>query len=141
MPIKIVAFDEWGTINHEVIKNWDEVTNMNCCWNFWKRGRDGDGNEDDKDIRIATREILKRPEQKKIIVVLSDGAPSNTDETRLAIEEARKKGIQVSGIYFEEGTTDVYSSDFVYMYQKDYVCCSLDQILPNLTKIMNKFAH
>lgn len=144
MPMKIVAFDSVGSgmIVHEVVKNWDESLEENCCWNYCLKGRQGCGNEDDKDIRIATREILKRPESKKIIIILSDGAPSDTEAVKRAVDDARRKGIQISSIYFEEGAVRKKAIEqFEHMYTKDYVCCPADEISPNLSKIMKKFAH
>ena len=144
MPMKIVAFDSVGSgmIVHEVVKNWDESLEENCCWNYCLKGRQGCGNEDDKDIRIATREILKRPESKKIIIILSDGAPSDTEAVKRAVDDARRKGIQISSIYFEEGTVRKRAiAQFEHMYTKDYVCCPADEISTNLSRIMKKFAH
>lgn len=142
MPMKIVAFDECGAIIHEVIKNWDESLNNNCCWNFCLQGRNGSGNEDDNDIRVATRELLARPESKKMLIILSDGAPSDTTNVKSAVQMARSKGIKVSSIYFEEGTPDNYAiSDFAYMYEKDYICCPVKEIEQHLSKILQKFAH
>ena len=142
-PFKIVAFDEWGTVTHEIIKNWNEQYNKNCCWNFLKFGRNGGGNADGFDIQIATRELLNRPESKKLLVVLSDGMPSEATPgyTKGAIEAARKKGIQVSGIYFEEGRVGAHANQFKEMYQKDYICCSSSEIDQNLTKIFMKFSR
>lgn len=139
VPTKIVAFDEWGEIVHEVVKDWDEVFVENCCWSFALHGRDGCGNEDGYDIDIATREILARPEERKILIVLSDGAPGDKAHVRRAVENARKQGVKVTGIYFEEGDIVRYSSDFVWMYQRDYVCCTADKIQENLTRIMETF--
>lgn len=143
MPIKIVAFDSWGSINHEVVKNWNESLPNNCCWNFCRHGKDGGGNDDQYDIAIASYELQKRPEFKKILIVLSDGAPSSVSGTSAAIDDARRHGIQVAGIYFEEGEIDPegYASEFIRMYKKDYVCCGTDQIAENLCRIMEKFAH
>lgn len=142
MPMKIVAFDSQGMIVHEVIKNWDESLNKNCCWNFCLHGRDGYGNEDGFDIQIATRELLKRSEQKKMLIVLSDGAPSDESHVRQAVESARNKGIKVSSIYFEEGPVENDANRiFEYMYQKDYICCKTDEIMGHLETILQKFAH
>ena len=141
MPMKIVAFDSSSTINHEIIKNWNEVKQQNCCWNYYKKSRGGLGNDDQYDIRIATAELLKRPESRKMLIVLSDGAPSNTYATREEIRKARRKGIQVSGIYFEEGSIGYDADDFRKMYERDYVCCTTDQIYSELEKVLQKFAH
>jgi len=141
MPMKIVAFDTWGTICHEVIKDWDEVTNNNCCWNFCVQGRDGGGNEDGYDIMIATREILARPERKKLIMILSDGAPGNRGLVKKAVTDARKKGIEVYSIYFEQGQIGSDAEVFRDMYQKDYICCELSQVDENLSKLIKKFSR
>lgn len=135
-----MAFDECGEVIHEVIKNWDEVLNKNCCWNFAQHGRDGCGNEDGYDIAIATRELLARPERKKLLLVLSDGAPGNTNYCREAIAHARKQGIQVVGIYFEEGECRG-NSTFEHMYQKDFICCPLNELDMNLNNVFKKFSR
>jgi len=141
IPMKIVAFDEWGTISHELIKGWNEVQRKNCSWNFCLHGRTGYGNEDDKDILIAQRELLKRPERRKLLIVLSDGAPSDVRATRRAIEETRKKGIDVFGIYFERGAVGPDADTFKHMYQKDFVCCSLEEVDENLSRLLYRFSR
>ena len=139
-PFKIVAFDETSKIIHEVVKDWNEQQMYNCCWNFSCHGRYGSGNADEHDIRIATKELLSRSEHKKLLIVLSDGAPDDCEDTKRAIQEARKKGITVFGIYFEEGEIDEhYSRFFVEMYEKDYVLCETSEIESNLSKLMERF--
>jgi nitric oxide reductase activation protein len=141
IPMKIVAFDTCGHIVHEVIKGWDESQKLNCCWNFANHGRNGCGNDDNQDIMVAQRELLSRPEEKKLLIVLSDGAPADTTATRIAIENTRKKGIKVFGIYFEEGQIGRDAKTFKDMYQKDYVCCELNQVDEHLTKLMIQFSR
>ena len=141
IPMKIVAFDTCGPIFHEVIKGWEESQKLNCCWNFAVHGRNGCGNDDGKDILIAQKELLARPEEKKLLIVLSDGAPSNIDEVKMAVADTRKKGINVYSIYFEEGCVGSDAEDFKYMYEKDYVCCELKNVDAELTKLMMKFSR
>ena len=141
LPLKIVAFDECGTVVHEVIKNWDEKLTNNCCWNFCVQGRDGQGNEDGYDIMIATRELMNRPESKKLLCILSDGAPGDRQLVKEAVTKARKKGIEVYAIYFEEGSIGYHANDFKYMYEKDYVCCELSEVDENLSKLFKKFSR
>ncbi len=141
-PMKIVAFDTWGTITHEVIKNWDEWLPYNCCWNYALKSRDGGGNEDGYDIMIATKELLERPEKKKMLVVLSDGAPGNRDLVKKAVRTARKKGIEVYSIYFEEGGVSPYAYEqFEYMYEKDFVVCPLSELDQRLYRLFKKFSR
>lgn len=141
IPMKIVAFDTCGKVIHEVIKGWDESQKLNCCWNFAKHGRSGCGNDDNKDILIAQRELMARPEEKKLLIVLSDGAPGSIEDTKQAIDDTRKKGINVYGIYFEEGRIGDDAKEFQYMYTKDYVCCELAEVDAELTKLMIKFSR
>ena len=141
MPLKIVAFDEWGEVVHEVVKNWDERLSKNCCWNFACQGREGCGNEDGYDIQIATRELLKRPEARKMLCILSDGAPGNRNLVKSAVQKARKKGIEVYSIYFEEGSIGSNANDFKYMYEKDFVCCELSEVDEHLSKLFKKFSR
>ena len=141
IPIKIVAFDTCGPVIHEVIKGWDESQKLNCCWNLAKHSRSGAGNDDAKDILIAQRELLSRPEEKKLLIVLSDGAPSSIEQTKQAIAATRKKGINLFGIYFEEGRIGSDAKEFQYMYEKDYVCCELANVDAELTKLMIKFSR
>ena len=83
---------------------------------------------------------MARSEKKKILIVLSDGTPGDCDATKDAIADARKKGISVAGIYFEEGMIGSCASQFIDMYQRDYVCCTVDEIDENLSAILHKFA-
>lgn len=141
IPLKIVSFTTRIGIIHKVIKGWDEQHAWNCCYNFL-RHHDGIqyGNDDNYDIRIATKELLQRPEKNRILIVLSDGTPSDVEDTKAAIDEARKRGVKVAGIYFEYGEIGMDADDFRHMYQRDYVCCTTDEIDKNLSKILKAFA-
>ena len=141
MPLKIVAFDEYDLIMHEKIKDWEETSKRSMSWNFYLHGREGCGNEDGYDIQIATRELLSRPEDKKLLVVLSDGAPGNCRLVNKAVKDARKKGIKVCAIYFEENMDCYENPRFASMYEKDYIVCPHTEIDKNLEKIVKKFSE
>lgn len=140
IPFKITAFDSYGTVCHERIKNWSEVEKKNLCWNFALHGRTGYGNEDNYDILIAQKELLRRRERKKCLIVLSDGAPADIASTKRAIKETRKKGISVYGIYFEEGNL-CDCGYFKDMYEKDYICCPLSELDRELNNLFFKFSR
>ena len=141
-PMKIVAFDADGQgVIHEVIKDWEESPVENCCINFGAYGRDGYGNEDNFDIAIAARELMSRPERNKMLIVLSDGAPGDIHATRQAIEDAREMGIKVIGIYFERGEIIEEPEAFVYMYQTDYIVCSMYEIDAHLSEVIKSFSR
>ena len=145
MPLKIVAFDDdyGGTVIHEVIKGWNERLRYNCCYNYALKGRQGSGNNDGYDIEIATRELLGRPEHKKMLVILSDGQPDpgTPEHVKRAVAKARKQGIAVYSIYFNEGSIGSDAETFKYMYEKDYVCCTLDKVDEELNKLFKRFSR
>lgn len=149
LPMKIVAFDDTYdsglVVIHEVIKDWNERTKENGCWNFAKYGRYGSGNADAFDIQIATRELMARSEKKKLLVVLSDGAPAETSakDTKAAIRQAHKLGITVCGIYFNEGCIGPDAAVFEDMYSEGdaAICCELGDIGRELEKVFRKFSR
>ncbi|MCL6639433.1 MAG: hypothetical protein K6T80_07125 [Firmicutes bacterium] len=70
-----------------------------------------DQNRDGYSIRVATKELLLRNEEKKVLIVLSDGMPCAgyrdygvtslaVKDTALAVREAEKKNVGVIGLYF-----------------------------------------
>ncbi len=150
LPLKIAAFDDNGydsslVVIHEVIKDWNERTKENGCWNFAKQGRHGAGNADAFDIQIATKELMARSEKKKLLVVLSDGAPAETSarDTKAAIRQAHKLGITVCGIYFNEGSIGPDAKIFEDMYSEGdaAICCELGDIGRELEKVFRKFSR
>lgn len=67
-------------------------------------------NRDGYSIRVATKELLLRNEQQKVLIVLSDGLPcapyrgyvsaTGFIDTAVAVREAEKQGIGVIGLFF-----------------------------------------
>lgn len=67
-------------------------------------------NRDGFSIRVATRDLEARREKHKFLLVFSDGEPAAAGydqngiiDTHLAVSEARKKGIDVIGMYLADG--------------------------------------
>ncbi|MGP4108673.1 vWA domain-containing protein [Virgibacillus sp. L01] len=70
-------------------------------------------NRDGFSIRVITKELAARREKNKFLLVFSDGEPAaaNYDQngiidTNLAVSEARKKGIDVIGMFLADGEID-----------------------------------
>lgn len=149
MPLKITAFDSQGTnfIVHEVVKDFDEVQpkDISCSYNFLMQGRSGCGNTDGYDIRIATEELLSRKDKKKLLIVLSDGAPSGyagrtgINDVKSAVEDARKAGVIVIGIYFADNLCDEEVAEYRQMYGDDIIATTPDKIEVELAKLMKTF--
>ncbi|WP_285769044.1 VWA domain-containing protein [Peribacillus sp. SI8-4] len=70
-------------------------------------------NRDGYSIRVAAMELEKRREKNRFLLVFSDGEPAASDydqngivDTHLAVSEARKKGIEVIGLFLADGTIE-----------------------------------
>lgn len=144
MPLKIVAFNagDCYSVRHQVLKNWSEKVNSNGSYNFLTHCYANGGNKDGYSIRVATEELLHRPERKKILIVLSDGLPSayekNDGEKDVndAVRKARKAGISVISIFFGD---DSERSAFVKMYEKNCIITEPEGIDAELVRLMKRF--
>ena len=144
MPLKIVAFnaDDFYSVRHQVLKNWSEKVSSNGSYNFLAHCYANGGNKDGYSIRVATEELLHRPERKKILIVLSDGLPSayekNDGEKDVndAVRKARKAGISVISIFFGD---DLERSAFVKMYEKNCIITEPAGIDAELVCLMKRF--
>lgn len=144
MPLKIVAFnaDDCHSVRHQVLKNWSEKVSSNGSYNFLTHCYANGGNKDGYSIRVATEELLHRPERKKILIVLSDGLPSAYEkndgkkDVNDAVRKARKAGISVISIFFGD---DSERSAFVKMYEKNCIITEPEGIDAELVRLMKRF--
>lgn len=109
IPLRIAAFNSGSRItNFFSIKKFDEMSlKKNKSFMFYSQFHPSGSNRDGDAIRIASKELEKRTEENRILIVLSDGLPAdyNYDENPIldvhkAIKETRSKGIEVIGIFF-----------------------------------------
>lgn len=150
MPLKITAFQQLGNkVLHECAKNWEERYNASCSYNYLMKMPSGASNADGYSIRIATKELLARPEQTKILFVLSDGLPAYSNgeaDTKLAADEAKKSGIIMVPIYFShdtvcDGVADLNTREakkFYQMYGKDSIITIPEQIEDEVIRVLTK---
>lgn len=149
MPLKIAAFDAWDdySVSHEVIKEFDEVSEPNLSFNFRDLGRSGSGNKDGYSIRVATQQLLARGEKDKILIIASDGFPTeyrggHTEgcaDVKAAVEEARKAGIRTVGMYMFHEQNENDFAEFRNMYGPEIIFASLDEIENELTRILKRY--
>ena len=104
------------------------------------RGRGG--NKDGFSIRAASAELLAQPYRKKILIVLSDGLPSDYNggyaagiaDVLSAVLSARKSGIEVISIFFGDGED---SENFREMYgRRNCIVTEPDMIGDRLYEIL-----
>lgn len=153
IPLRIVDFSEdFGTpcVRHTVIKDWNESRkDFNYSWTFFQNGGGAEGNNfDGFSIRVATRELLSRAEQHKLLIVMSDGEPWSSlchyshgaDDVRSAVEEARKAGIYVVSIFFgDQSFIDVEKKIYEHMYQKNFFGATPENLVKELGRHLKKF--
>lgn len=152
VPFKIATFTvEWWTENavvHHVVKDFNENnTHYNYSFNALKYRRAEGGNKDGYSIRVATKELLKRPEKDKVLIILSDGLPEDYKggmrrgivDVKQAVKEARKAGILVVAIMF--GTEEFRNANmevYRYMYEKNIISCDPSNITNQLIRMLKK---
>lgn len=110
IPVNVTGFTaEVGDINnvtHYRVLGFNEVDGRHKI-NFLKARCE---NRDGYSIRVASKELELRPEEKKVLVVLSDGLPASpymdyygdrgVADTAKAVRWAEKRGIGVIGLFF-----------------------------------------
>lgn len=140
IPYKMTTFNTgMGGVTHHVVKNWNDRSTKNYSINFLKHRRAGGGNYDSISIAIASKELMKRPEKDKILIVLSDGLPASIENTKASIKAAREQGIHVIGLMFgEESFREQNYESYRDMYQKNIVATAPNNITNKLSKVLKE---
>jgi len=133
-------------VRHIIVKDWqDNSRAFNYSETFRQNNHAGGGNKDGYSIRVAATELASYDEQKKLLIVLSDGEPTDYRyvdpylDTHNAVVQARQMGISVVSIFFGDESY-IKSSERVYkaMYEKDYIGVTPDHIQDELQKLLKK---
>jgi cobalamin biosynthesis protein CobT len=81
IPMKIAAFTERGEVTHYIIKEYNEVqTGMETLDYFGRTYKYASMNTDGESILWAFNDLMKRTEERKILIVISDGMPCSHAE-------------------------------------------------------------
>ena len=147
IPCKIALFNQdCSSVNHTVIKEFDENKGVNRSLNSLSAIGPGGCNMDSVNIRIAASELSHRPERKKVLITLSDGLPSAYGsrpeafaEVRQAVSEARRKGCIVIPIMFgDEGFLNSSIKSYELMYEKNIIACEPKEITNRLCTLFRQ---
>ena len=142
---KIVAFDGGPDIvEHCVIKDFEQKEFGSRCYDAITQISAGNGNKDGYSIRVASMELIKRCEKRRILVVLSDGLPSAyrgeteaIEDVRSAVHEAKRRGIIVIPVIYAADTKHSLDA-YTQMYGKSLVLASDSSILSEFEKLLIK---
>lgn len=146
VPLKIINFTtDWShrEVVHYLVKDFDDNDrNINYTLSYSHSKNFNGGNKDGYDIRVCTEDLMKRKEKDKILIVMSDGLPSDyetinpQDDVKDAVKCARRKGIIVIPIffgdsYFRESALSAYE----YMYEKNIINSAPEELPTRLVKL------
>lgn len=99
-------------------------------------------NRDGFSIRVITEKMVKRHEKHKFLLIFSDGEPAamNYDDigivdTHLAVLDARKKGINVIGMFLADGEINKREDNMMkHIYGRERI------VIPNVSQLPEQFA-
>jgi nitric oxide reductase activation protein len=145
IPVYVIGFTA-DTRGHDIVHNhyltWKNTHNERLkLLNITARANNCDGYS----IRYATEVIKKNRSQNKLLIVLSDGAPSDYSSHKEAVEDvksavnwARSKKIDVTSIFFgnqyeRDSQIDLYNE----MYGTGHIIsCEPSDIVSHMVKIV-----
>ena len=122
-------------------------TKKNAAYSFGAQRSFSGGNKDGYSIRQCTEELIKRKEQNKFLIVLSDGAPSDygshreaVDDVKSAVAFARQNKIDVTSIFFgSQGERDSQIELYNEMYGAGHIIsCDPSEIVNHMVQIVKK---
>lgn len=146
VPLMITQFDYNHShgIDHKIIRSFEDSSDKNRTQERVNPHYTGGGNGDGYSIKIAHRQLMKRPERQKVMFVLSDGEPSAYhgyeqayNHVNEAVKEARADGVIVIAIRF--GTADFLQKTadaYRRMYEHSYLACEPAEIRKELVKLL-----
>ncbi|WP_368262660.1 VWA domain-containing protein [Clostridium disporicum] len=148
VPVKIVQFDaDYGEVNHYVVKEFEERRG-NLSWAFVNNNQADNCNMDGFSVRVALKELAKRKESKKVLIVLSDGQPSGAGvyyggraerDVKEAIREGRKQNVDIFNIMFgDEYSRKHMIESFKFMYEKGIISCEPENIGRELLRVVKR---
>lgn len=146
IPFNIILFTTSGyDIVHHTIKGF-KGSKFNHCQSFLNEHPSAfEANNDAVSIAIAAEKLSKRPEQEKLLFVISDGQPAHyglSDKegvafTKQSIDNARAKGVQVIGIAIgDERHLQANGPVYKEMYGKSLVLTETNKICSTLARLL-----
>ncbi len=139
IPIMIVSFTSNGdTPVLGIMKGFNEtVSDDQMAERFCDFSNHMSGNNDADSLLWAYHEILKRPEKRKVIIVLSDGSPADgIGDPFHALKVTTK-------VILDDKRVDLYGIGIMddnvkYFYPKHKVLKSISELEPSLVEVMGK---
>lgn len=149
IPLKIVNFTTSysNMVHHYIVKDFSDVDKRkNYAYSYGASRSFSGGNKDGYSIKILAKELEKRSEEQKLLIVLSDGLPSDypsigkgMGDVHDAVKAARKKGIEVISIMFgEKDFRESEYDNYLKMYESGLISTDPARIQEELIKQIKK---
>lgn len=146
VPFNIILFTTYGQdIVHYNIKGF-KGSKFNHCQSFYQEHSSAfQANNDAVSIAIAAEKLTKRPEQEKILFVISDGQPAHYGcsgaegvvLTKQSVDNARAKGVEVIGIAIgDESHLSANADIYKTIYGKSLVLTPTEKIATTLGTLL-----
>ena len=120
-----------GNIVYPVLKHKQKIS-VNTKWGFLPRGNTplAEG------IYYAWSELMVQPEERKILILLTDGQPNDKDSTKTMVSLCKKSGMEVIGLSIDGDYLKSYldKGSYYLVYNDDQVVTAYFSILQNLLK-------
>lgn len=149
--LKVVKFCSLGGhVIHQVVKSFADNRKFNHSNCSLTASSARGCNKDGYSIRIALKELQKRPEKKKVLIVLSDGLPSDYRgghqtailDVKTAVEEARKSGVEVISIMFgDKKFIQNAEAQYRLMYTYGILRCTPEDIGKKLISVLQNIVR
>lgn len=140
IPHKIIGFNaHQDMVFHYNIVDWDDTDSTKIA-----SVTPDHFNRDGYSIRKGAEELLNRPEERKILLVLSDGLPQvfltypneiGVKDTHEAVQKIRKMGIEVISLFLGDASE---INDFKYMYSNPVFINSINLLPIRLGEVFKK---
>jgi cobalamin biosynthesis protein CobT len=140
VPTEIVAFSSSGVSSMFVIRAFDStlVATDEIINRFGDASHYMAGNSDGEAILWCYNRIVRRKEKRKVMIVLSDGSPSDGRPgdihhyTMKVVKEIEKDHrVDIVGIGIMDKNVEIF-------YKENYVLYTVDEIEPALLKLIDK---
>lgn len=144
LPLKLMTYEGgYGHPNINVLKDFkNKIKRINYSYTFSKCGRAGGGTPTAEAMAIGGYELSKRKEKQKLLFIITDGEPNDSDAVLKITKDLRHKGIKVIAILVQDRPSSRTEESFKKMYDdKDFITASEDEFSSILIKIISSWVQ
>lgn len=141
LPLKIATYDSDYNFRLRTVRDFNNTSNeVNCSWNFKNTQRAGGGTPTAEAMAYTGYELQQRPEENKLLIVITDGAPDDGRKVKEQVEKLREKEIKVIAILVQDRKDNSLIKSFENMYSnKDFITSELEDLPEELIQLVKNW--